>query len=368
MLKAKVFRRWPAVLVVTGSLALGACDRFDAQARQDGSVQADETATSQPAKAVLAEQVFNDPFLAGRRFVGQLLPVSTVDLSFRVGGELTRLPVTPGTVIPKGELIAALDQRQFDLGLRQAAAELKLARSNRDRQRRLIGSAASQASVDRAEAEYRVRMVAMESAQLNKRFARIDAPFDALISQRLVYQHTNVPANKPVVRVQDVTELRVEIALPQDLVALLSAPDAFEVTGVIGERDDLSVPLEYREHATVTNQVGRTYQVVFGVSQPVSSGLLPGMTATVVIKPKDQSSRASLSVPVGAIKPVTDEQFQVWVVTPENNTVKARDVQLGVAYGDRVPVLSGLESGERIVTAGVHLLRDGMKVDPIKAR
>ncbi|MGH1358947.1 MAG: efflux RND transporter periplasmic adaptor subunit [Burkholderiaceae bacterium] len=368
MLKPDSVRLWPAALVISGCLTLAACDRLDVQASQDGPARADETAASQPVKTVLAEQVANDPFLDGRRFVGQLLPVSTVDLSFRVSGELTRLPVKPGRVVPKGELIAALDQRQFNLGLRQAAAQLKLARSDRDRQRRLIGSAASQASVDRADAEFRVRMVAMESAQLSKQYARIEAPFDALIAQRLVYQHTNVQANTPVVRVQDVTELRVEIALPQDLIGLLSTPEAFEVSGIIGERDDLSVPLEYREHSIQTNQVGRTYRVVFGVAQPIVSGLLPGMTATVLIKPKDQSRQATLSVPVGAINPVSNEQFQVWVIAPKTNTVQARRVQLGVAYGDRVPVIAGLEPGERIVTAGVHLLREDMKVDPIKAR
>ncbi len=73
-------------------------------------------------------------------------------------------------------------------------------------------------------------------------------------------------------------------------------------------------------------------------------------------------------MPVGAINPVSNEQFQVWVIAPKTNTVQARRVQLGVAYGDRVPVIAGLEPGERIVTAGVHLLREDMKVDPIKAR
>ncbi len=363
-----VFRRWPILILIGCAVALTACNQFDAAADQGAAPLTDETATSRPAKAVLAERVRHDPFLDGRRFVGQLQPVSTVDMSFRVAGEIARMPATPGTVVPGGELIAALDPQPFNLGLRDAAAQLKLARSNRDRQKRLIGRATSQASLDQAEAAFRVRLVAMEAAQLNRQYARLTAPFDALIAQRLVYPHTNVQAGTPVLRVHDVTELRVEIALPQDLAGLLADPGRFVVTGTIGERDQLSVPLEYREHEIRTGQVGRTYRVVFGVSQPMVHGLLPGMTATVLIRPRETAGLASVSVPVGAIAPVDEDQFQVWVIAPDSGTVQPRRVRLGVAYGDRVPVIDGLVAGEQIVAAGAHLLRAGMPVEPVTAR
>ena len=361
-------RRWPFALLLAASLVLSACDQLNVNANETGAMATDETAESQPSKVVIAERLEIDPMLAGRRFVGELMPVSTVDLSFRVGGEMAELPATLGQIIPKGELIAALDPTDFDLAVRQASARYALAKKSRDRLKRLQGSAASASSFDQADAEYRVQMIALEQAQQNKLHATIKAPFDALVSRRLRDKHTNVQANTPVVRIQDVTELRVEIALPQDLIGLLDDPSAYEVTGVIGERDGMAVPLSYREHSTQTNVVGRTYTVVFGVDQPGNGGLLPGMTATVVIKPRANADKEIVSVPVQAVDPIDDRKFQVWVVNDEDHKVTPRAVTLGVAYGERVAVLAGLHAGEQIVTAGAHMLRDGMVVEPIARR
>ena len=350
------------------SFGLAGCDLSLAQQDAGQAGRFDETAATEPTKVVLSEVLTQDPLLTERRFVGQLKPRSEVALSFQVGGELTELPVTPGTLIPKGQPVAALDAVDFDLAMARAQAELQLARNNRDRQKKLIGSAASEASYDQAEAAYKVSQVAFASARRNRDHAKIVAPFDALIAERLVDAHTNVQAGVPVVRVQDVSELRVEIALPQDLVGLLKSPDAFDVRATVTNGDQLTVPLAYREHATISNVVGRTYTVEFAVDDPLAKGLLPGMTTTVSVRPHAPTDAPELSVPVGAVQPLSEDSFQVWVVEPDTRAVTPRAVALGVAFGERVPVLQGLRPGERIVTAGAHLLRDGMIVEAIQAR
>jgi multidrug efflux pump subunit AcrA (membrane-fusion protein) len=53
---------------------------------------------------------------------------------------------------------------------------------------------------------------------------------------------------------------------------------------------------------------------------------------------------------------------KVWIVDMDTMTVSAREIEVGLMEGNSIQVLSGLEGGERIVTAGAPFLVDGMKV------
>jgi len=70
-------------------------------------------------------------------------------------------------------------------------------------------------------------------------------------------------------------------------------------------------------------------------------------------------------VPLRAVVAGTDGAPSVWVVDPDSSRVSRRPIEVGAIQGEAVIVLGGLESGERIVTAGVNHLRDGMLVHPL---
>ena len=317
----------------------------------------------QPMRTVRVETVSANNTLLQRRFVGRIDAVSTIDLSFQVSGRLIDLPAQEGLLIAKGQLIAALDKHDYQLALEQTKAQFNLSKLDVTRKRNLLKSGSlPKAMLDQAETTYKLNQVALNTAQRNLAYTRITAPFDALVSQRLIDNYTNVGAYQPIVRVQDLTELRVRINIPENMVKLLGQTADFKAVAIFKDRPKQRFPLSYREHITEAGSVAQTFEVVFGLARENNQHVLPGMTVAVIISRNESTEAAQFAIPVSAID--YDEQGapRVWIFDPQNKTVAPRSIVLGTIKKHKIPVLSGLQKNDQIVTAGAHLLREGMTV------
>tara|TARA_R110002072_G_scaffold4663_3_gene32425 strand:+ start:36464 stop:37543 length:1080 start_codon:yes stop_codon:yes gene_type:complete len=316
-------------------------------------------------RTVRLETIAPGPAEGQRRFVGRVDALSTVDLSFQVGGRIVSMPVQQGTVVEQGSLIAQLDAADYQLAADEARVALELSGLDFQRNRQMLSSGAiPQATFDRAQADLEMRQLALDAAERNLAYTQIEAPFDALISRRLVDPFTQVQAGTRVVRVQDVTELRVNIAVPENLMGMLQTPERFIVTAQMSAYPGQQFNLNYREHATEPDPVTQTYPISFGLARADAPNMLPGMTATVTVRSRAGSLPPSITVPAAALDTRPDGSFRVWVYDPQTREVNSRAVIVGALGSSRVTVESGLQAGEQIVTAGAHLLREGMRVTP----
>jgi RND family efflux transporter MFP subunit len=331
----------------------------------------ESTAEQQPddgLRTVRLETVGTGPSEGQRRFVGRVDALSTVDLSFQVGGRILSMPVQQGAIVPAGGLIAELDKADYERAVREAQVALDLAELDHARSSQMLERGAiPQASYDRSLADLEMRRLALDAAQRNLGYASIEAPFDALVTRRLVDAFTQVQAGTRVVRVQDVTELRVHIAVPETLMGMLQTPERFEVTAEVAAYPGKTFSLSYREHATEADPVTQTYQISFGLPRAEAPQLLPGMTATVTVKSRAGSLPVSITVPASALDTEADGSFRVWVYDPDSQQVSPREVVAGALGSQRVLIESGLQPGEQIVTAGAHLLRPQMRVTPYRS-
>lgn len=325
-----------------------------------------QSSTAESLASVKVETLGELAPAISRRFVGRVDAVSSVDLSFQVGGRLTELPVQQGRLLPKGSLLAALDARDYQLALEQAQVQQQQAQRDLNRKRSLLdNNSVPRAVVEEAEDQLRLAQLAVESAQRNLSYTRITAPSDVLITRRLADRFVNLQPGTPVVRVQDVTEFRVHISVPEDLVRLVSSPDLVKAELLLPGGEEQRLPLEYREHATEPDQVVQTYQVTFGFERPETLNLLPGMTAIVLVTASPQLRPADqLDVPVAALGSAANGGFFLWIFDPQTHQVHQRSVRVGALGGERVQVLSGVQAGEQVITAGTSRLREGMRVRP----
>lgn len=331
------------------------------------AIEAREPSSS--AKAISSVRVETLGELApaiSRRFVGRVDAVSNVNLSFQVAGRLINLPIQQGRLLPKGSLLAELDANDYKLALDQAKVRLKQAQRDVDRKHSLLkNNSVPKAVVDEAEDQLRLAQIAVEAAERNLSYTRLEAPSDVLITRRLAERYGNLAAGTPVVRVQDVTELRAHISVPEDLVRLVSNPDLIQAKLLLPNNENAFIPLEYREHATEPDPVVQTYQVTFGFERPKELNLLPGMTVTIVVTadsllhPADQ-----LDVALSALNTAPDGSYYLWIFDPQVGQVKKRSAQVGRVNGDRIELLSGAKAGEQVITSGGSHLREGMKVKP----
>ncbi|AVI63782.1 efflux RND transporter periplasmic adaptor subunit [Halomonas sp. GFAJ-1] len=328
----------------------------------------DEAPPEPPVQVIKLLETDQQDFFPSRRFIGRVEAKSTVNLAFRVGGRIETFPAVQGTTIPRGELIAQLDPTDYALQVRSAEAEVEQARKHLNRQRNLYShNAVSETVLDAARADAELAETQLENAKQQLAYTTLNAPFDALVTRRLVENHTTVPPNAEVVRIQDISELRVRINVPEALMQHLESGSAFNIEAEIATLPGERIPLVYREHVTEPDVVAQTYQVEFAPADGVSPIALPGTTATVIIELEEALTTSVVAVPSSALDHTEEGVFRVWVYDPETGTVSPQQVVVGEVTNDLVIIVAGLAPGVPIAATGVQLLRDGMRVKPLEA-
>lgn len=290
-------------------------------------------------------------------------------LAFQVGGKIIRRGVDLGSVVSAGDILLEIDPKDISQTVAvtsaqvySAQSQLKLAEANLNRYRQLYEQAAvSRAQYDQYQNAYDAAVAAARQAsaqysqsanQLDYSTLRADAA--GVISAVNVEAGQVVSAGQAVVTLVRDGEREIEIDVPENrLDALRKAADikvsfwALPGTVVAGK---------VREVAPMADKVARTYKVRISLPAPPPE-LRLGMTATVTVA--GAAGAATAYIPLSAIYQPGSAPG-VWVV--KDGAVSLRPVSLG-AFGDgKVELVSGLESGETIVTAGVHKLQDGQKV------
>lgn len=348
------FARFGRALSLLSLTILAACDE-----PVDNAAAIDDR-----PRAVRLATVEADDGIIRRHFVGRLEPLRVVDLAFELTGQVVELPVVTGEAVAEGSLIAALDRTDFELRRREAEARRDLARLTFQRADDLVGrGAAPQAQRDEAEAEMLLTEVGYDQAIRALEQTEITAPFPALITRRHVDAFAFVTPGTPIVRVQDVSEMRVAISVPESLMGLTPDPEALTARAWLAALPGQAFPLSLREFVTEADPVAQTYEVSFAIEAPRDSRILPGMTATVEIDVQTDAPRG-LQIPLAAVDASGPGDPRVWVYDAESGTVSARTVSLGTPEAETVPVLDGLEPGLRIVAAGADKLLEGQEVRP----
>lgn len=315
--------------------------------------------TLKPVKLI---QVSSEPVVLERQFFGQVAARQSVDLAFQVGGQIFEFPVLEGISISKGDMISRLDQETFELKLEQAQLQQGQAKRTLERMSKLQGNTVSQATVDDAETQLALAGVAVRNAEWALDHTTLYAPFEGLVSSRNVDLYTTVSAGEPVVRIHDMSELRIEVDVPEVL---------FQRSGENGEVEifarfltsDVEYPLEIREFDAETSTVGQTFRATFGMSPPEGVMVLPGSSVTVTIRAAQK--RDGIVVPPTAL--VMSDQGEPGVMRYEassetSGTVLWVPVEIEPTQSGDARVTEGLENGAEIVVAGGAALENGQDV------
>ncbi|MHA3979468.1 efflux RND transporter periplasmic adaptor subunit [Halovulum sp. GXIMD14794] len=318
-----------------------------------------EPAHPRPVKLMT---VTEESSAVSRVFFGRVKARETVDLAFQVGGQIVELPVIEGQRVPEGGLIARLDTEPFELAVDQA--ELQLDQADRDLERltKLSGAAVSEVAVDDARTAASSARISLRTAERDLENATLTAPFDALVASRNVANFSTIQAGTPVVRLHDMSDLRVEIDVPEILFQRAGREPDVSFT-VNFPAADKSYAMQIREFNAEASEIGQTYTLTLGIAPPDDLAVLPGSSATVTAALNEGNSQ--ITVPPSAIVPNADGSAHVMVFTPtgaDEGTVEQRQVEIAPAQGEVVAILSGLEPGEEIVLAGGAMLDEGQPV------
>ncbi|GAB4520656.1 MAG: efflux RND transporter periplasmic adaptor subunit [Roseibium sp.] len=350
--------RWAGLLLVAALLAACQEQAVDPVAEAEAELHA----APRPAKIF---KVTDQVGLLERRFAGRVAAVQTVDLSFQVAGKLVDLPVRESQQVKKGDLIARLDTTDYDRAVREATFRVEQAKRELDRLETLRDrSVISQSAYDEQKNTYDLALETLKEARQNLAYTTLSAPFDGLVSNRLVDNFTTVSVGTPVVRMHDISEVQVDINVAEALFGRVSESDVASMEARFPAYGDKLFPLEYREHSSQVDEVTQTYRITLGMPREGAEQLFPGMTASVIVKllPEGLELGEQLLVPTEAVAVDGDGKAYVWKYAGDSGAVAKLPVEVGTVMGDYIPVREGLRPGDEIVSAGVAYLSDGQIV------
>ncbi len=293
-----------------------------------------------------------------REFYGKVVARQTVDLAFQTGGQLIEFPLLEGQTVPAGELIARLDPEPFQLALEQARLRQTQAARDLDRLMRLSRATVSEAAQDNARTAEGLAAIALRDAERALAQATLTAPFEALVAERLVANFNTVASGTPVARLHDMSELRVEVEVPEILFQRAGRnPDVLLHARFPGSPE--TYPLEIREFTSDATQVGQSFKFTLAFDARTAPDALPGSSVTVTAQSKQEGR--GIAVPTAALVPAPDGSVSVMVFEETENGARVivRAVEIEVANDGSFLVTGGLEPGEEIVAAGASALDDG---------
>jgi len=306
-----------------------------------------------------------------REFPGTIGATQHAEMGFEVAGRVIEFPVQEGQQVAQGEVLARLDDRDYQARLDSARALREDARTNYDRAQKLYDEGVTpKAELDRKRAFFEVQDANYREAEKAVEDTVLRAPFAGVVATKLVKDFRNVQAKEPVLILQDDSSFEIEVYIPERDVrrpprigttrAELTARIRPRVA--LTSRPDASFPAEIVEFSTNADPNTRTFKVTLAFDRPENVAVLPGMTAKVTVQARGVADAAGYRIPASAA--LADDQGHafVWIVDPESMSVARRPVELGTLAEDQVTVLAGLAPGDQVAISGVHQLRDGMRV------
>jgi RND family efflux transporter MFP subunit len=368
------------------AIALAVVSAIPLACGHDETTESETLTVSAPVGAVSVEKV---PRL--HAFAGTVRSSAISSLSSRIAGDVIAVHVREGDRVRKGQVLVEIDPRDADAQLALARAGQSQISRAIDSATAAIESAAAQArfaeatwkrfaalrergsvsvqEYERAHAQHlsaaaeldrarqtRQQLLAEEDAARATKvqadslssYTRIRAPFDGVISARLIDPGAQASPGTPLLAIDSAARHRVEATVDETLNVAVADEVIVEIGGA-SIRDRVAHVVPSLDPQTRTSLIS--------VDLPQNKSWRSGSYARLQVRSGDEEA---ITIPVSAV--VRRGQLTgVFIVEAEGQAL-LRLITLGEIAGDRVEVLSGLEAGEKIVTAPAPSLREGVLI------
>jgi len=258
-------------------------------------------------------------------------------------------------------VISKADYDRYESAYNVAKAQLNTAQQNL-----LKGKmGARQEDLDAMESNIQGLQAQRNEAQNALKDTYLRAPFTGVVAKKFVDNYQNIKAKESILILQDISQLDIVVNVPEQLIIHAKEPEFYQFAASFETVPNKKFTLKIKEYSTEADPKTQTYRGVFTMKAPQDIKIWPGMTATLIAT-EPKTTQSSLSQPLLIPSPAvfTNELNQafVWLVDTNQMTVQKKLVQVGELTGKQIQIMQGIKAGERIVTAGVHFLQEGMTI------
>jgi len=337
-----------------------------------------------PVRTAAVQTIATD---VGNTYSANIQPYQQVDLAFKSNGYLASIRqvtdadghirnVDQGDYVTKGTVLAKVQPDDYQQKLAQAQAQLDKAQADHERAKlsfeRMsalykVGAAtkpdyddtraqdqSTQAAVDNAKAS-------IAEAQIALGYCELRAPFDSWVLKRNVDVGTLVSAATPGFTLADTRTVKAVFGVPDTAIGRIKLGSPQTVTTE-------ALPSPFSGHVTAISAAAdpksRVYSVEVRIDNPQNL-LKAGMIASLTIGASSPAGGVTV-VPISAVvrSPSNLSGFAVFVADGTGDTAKVhtQDVTLGNTYGNMIAVRSGVNIGDRVVTSGTNMIKNGDEV------
>ena len=293
--------------------------------------------------------------------------VKNVDLKFEVSGRLIFENLIEGSKVKKGQILAKIDPKPFQRKVEESRIRHEDAQRNLKRIKDVFEkNVASQRDYDDAKSQFSITKIALENAEQDLSYCTIRAPFDAVVGARYIENDSLIRSGDSLANLQDRSELYFTFEVPERIMtANVGNRDVKASAHIIGQEDNV-YDIHYVEHKTTPDPITQTYGVTFALKGEVANAFYPGSRAIVNIMPNNNSERALL-VPLSALVGNSDAGFSVWRLNEQDSKLTQVKVKVSKLHGDYALLSSGIKAGDKVVSAAVSQMREGLLVREYKA-
>ena len=304
-------------------------------------------------------------------FPAQISPTQKTILAFKYAGKIKNINFESGDFVKKRQVIATIDDSDYKVNLEAISKKYEVANAvvqnaevQFSRAEKLYkGGAMPKKDYDNALMQKNVAISTLKEASVGLENARnilndtkIIAPYDGYIDKKIVEAGTVIPEGGPVISFisNEITDISVNASL-KDLENIKNASN-------IIFKDNLSekvYPLKIKSIAQNPDSINLTYPVTFTFSNlGKDEKFLSGQTGTVTISVKNNGNQEIL-IPLDAL--FEDNGSNVYLF--KNGIAVKTAVEIGeLRETDKISIVKGLKSGDKVIVAGVSKLADGEKV------
>jgi multidrug efflux system membrane fusion protein len=315
-----------------------------------------QTNVTDDAIVVRTQPVSVTDYTSALQYSGKLASTSEANLSFKIGGVISRIYVKEGDHVSRGQLLATLDLTEINAQVQQARQGAEKANRDLTRMKNLFAdTAATLEQLQNVETQQKIANENLRIASFNQQYAQIRASDDGTIIKKIMNEGELAAPGTPV--------LAMNATSNDDWVVKLGVSDRDWALLKKGDPATISIdayPAEtfkgiINKISEAADPVNGTYEIEVKVL-PNGKKFAAGLFATIQLNTTARQKVAL--IPIEALTEGNGKTGYVYLLNNDNKTVTKRKVEIAFVTDDKVAIKNGLDNVSKVITDGVSYLTE----------
>jgi membrane fusion protein (multidrug efflux system) len=288
---------------------------------------------------------------------GNIDAEENVSLSARTAGPVTKINVSVGQKVSKGQVLAEIDNAALAAGMEELKTSLSFATEVFKKQESLFKQQIG-TEMQYLQAKNNKESLERKMASLNEQLdmSYIKSPINGVVDGIDIKLGQTIAPGVPCMRVVNLFNLKIKASIAESQAGKVKAGD-----NVLIRFPDINREISSRISyvSKVINPSSRTFDIE--IKLPSSEEYHPNMVA--VLKIADYEKAGTFIVPVNTVQHADGEKFVFISESREGKHIARKTViETGRTYGGQAEVLSGLKENDKVITVGFQDLNDGDEI------